>query len=187
MLRGPFLPPTTWNGRLPLQGTSSPWRVLHNQMWKRVHGWVGHSHGWSGADAGAFWFVWHFWQLFTWSSMPASKPGHHTTPWAIPFIPGCPSCSSSRICWWATSGTTTRWLKVCSIGLRGVTKLRMSRYVEAPHVLRRYAGCFTAFSCKLLWVPGSGTTFHFLLLVAGFLNFDNTLDTAPMSTRSTTL
>lgn len=46
--------------------------------WTWAHGHMGHSHGCSGAWAGAFWWLWHMAQFFIFASRSVSIPGHHT-------------------------------------------------------------------------------------------------------------
>ena len=74
------------------------------------HGRSGHSHGCSGALAGAFWFTWHVWQDFTLPSIAWSNLGHHNVARANPFIfviPGWHACSSSNTRWRPRDGTIT--------------------------------------------------------------------------------
>ena len=44
-------------------------------MWTLSYGFVGHSHAFSGAPFGAFWFCWHFWHLLATVSISWSIPG----------------------------------------------------------------------------------------------------------------
>jgi hypothetical protein len=98
-------------------------------MWSQLHGWSGHSHGCSGATAGAFWLSWHCLNNFTLSLIAALLPGHQTTPRTIPLIleiPGWPACSSCRSLELNDEGTTTllpraeqttilKWQFICSV------------------------------------------------------------------------